>query len=509
MQKVDVIEHILRHTNHGQFVNTAGGSAWAPSNVALCKYWGKRDLELNLPVTSSLSISLGNKGAFIKIKQDQDNDADKYIVNGELIGSKTKFAKRLGKFLDLFRPHGVHYHIEVDTNVPIAAGFASSACGFASLVQALNNLYDWRLNKQDLSILARLGSGSACRSVYEGFVEWQKGDDYNGMDSYGVKLGYIWPELRIGMLTISAGEKPISSTDAMQLTVTTSPLYDGWINRTTHDLDTLKLALERKDFILFGEVAENNAMAMHEVMGASEPPIIYYLPKTIEMIAKVRSMRSQGIPLFFTQDAGPNLQLLFLAEHEAEVLQAFPDLEVVLPFADSNSEKIILVDENDVEIGSGEKLAAHVQGKLHRAFSVVILRDREGRLEVLLQQRSTVKYHSANLWSNTCCGHPRPGEDIITAANRRLREEMGFGVELKEVGKFHYRSKFLGVDLIENEIDHVLVGFSDLDDFLFNPSEVQSFCWIDLEDLQQDIKSSPQKYTVWLPQVVDLLLQEM
>ena len=503
MEKVDVVKHILRHTNHGQFVNSAGGSAWAPSNVALCKYWGKRDQELNLPVTSSLSISLGNKGAFTKIKQE--GHADKYFVNSVVIDPKSKFAKRLGKFLDLFRPHGAHYYIEVDTNVPIAAGFASSACGFASLVQALNNLYDWRLHKQDLSILARLGSGSACRSVYEGFVEWQKGDDYNGMDSYGVKLEYIWPELRIGMLNISTAEKPISSRDAMQITVDTSVLYSDWINRAAHDLDIIKLAIERKDFILLGETAENNAMAMHEVMSASEPPIIYYLPKTIEMIAKVRNMRAEGVPVFFTQDAGPNLQLLFLAEHESKVLQVFPELEVVLPFTDSNSEKIILVDDNDVEVGSSEKLAVHVQGKLHRAFSVVVLRKRYGRVEVLLQQRSAIKYHSANLWSNTCCGHPRPGEDIMIAAKRRLKEEMGFGVELKEIGKFHYKEKFNNIDLIENEIDHVLLGFSDLDDFPFDPAEVQNFCWIDLEDLQQDIKNYPQKYTVWLLRVMDLL----
>ena len=101
--------------------------------------------------------------------------------------------------MDLFRPKNASYLIETDTNVPIAAGFASSACGFAALVQALNNLYDWKLSKKDLSILARLGSGSACRSLFDGFVEWQKGEAFDGMDSYGIKLEYIWPELRKGM----------------------------------------------------------------------------------------------------------------------------------------------------------------------------------------------------------------------------------------------------------------------------------------------------------------------
>ncbi|MBU0744369.1 MAG: diphosphomevalonate decarboxylase [Gammaproteobacteria bacterium] len=506
MGKIDVVKHILRNANHGQFVNGSGGFAWAPSNVALCKYWGKRDSELNLPVTSSLSISLGNKGSFTKVKQE--GDVDRYILNGAIVGPETNFAKRLKIFLDLFRPFGVHYFIDINSNVPIAAGFASSACGFASLVLALNKLYDWNLDKKDLSILARLGSGSACRSIFEGFVEWQCGDDFNGMDSYAVKLDYIWPELRIGMLVISTQEKSISSRDAMWHTVNTSPLYPSWPKQVAEDLIHLKAALEDKDFSLFGEVAENNAIAMHIVMQAAQPAVVYSLPETMEAIAKVQKMRAEGVPVFFTQDAGPNLQLLFLGQHEAAVLRSFPELELVLPFADSKVKQIVLVDENDVEIGVSEKLAAHIQGRLHRAFSVIILRERDGKVETLLQQRSAIKYHSANLWSNACCGHPMPGESIVTAAERRLREEMGFGVSLKEIGDFTYRAKLINVDLIENEFDHVLVGFSDLEEIPFSISEVQDYRWIEVSELQQELKDYPEKYTVWLPPVVDLLVRK-
>ncbi|EKE01805.1 MAG: hypothetical protein ACD_21C00051G0003 [uncultured bacterium] len=504
MEKVDAVKHILRNTNHGSFVNSAGGAAWAPSNVALCKYWGKRDLELNLPITSSLSISLGNKGSFAQIKQE--GTADSYIVNGDPISLMSKFAKRLRKFLDLFRPRGAHYLINIETNVPIAAGFASSACGFASLVQALNQLYDWRLPKKDLSILARLGSGSASRSVYEGFVEWQRGESFDGMDSYATHLEHIWPELRIGALVISAQEKPISSTDAMQHTVDTSPLYGSWPEQAEQDLAIIKLALAKKDFVLLGQTAEDNAVAMHELMISAQPPIIYSLPETILAMAKVRELRSENIPIFFTQDAGPNLQLLFLAEHESIVLRAFPELDVVLPFTDSKVEQIVLVNENDVETGTSEKLAAHIQGKLHRAFSVFILRERDSKIEVLLQQRSSTKYHSANLWSNTCCGHPHAGENITTAAERRLREEMGFGVELKEIGQFHYTAKLPNVGLIENELDHVLIGFSDFDEFQVNSDEVQDYYWVDVLVLLSDIQQNPQKYSIWLPQALNLLL---
>lgn len=505
MEKIDVVKDILRHTDHGRFINSSGGVAWAPSNVALCKYWGKRDVALNLPVTSSLSISLGNKGAFTQVKQE--GTVDNYVVNGKPLSLLSNFAKRLQDFLNLFRPYGAHYFIRVDTNVPIAAGFASSACGFASLVQALNQLYDWRLGKRDLSILARLGSGSASRSLFTGFVEWQMGENHDGMDSYGLQLEYIWPELRLGALVITTEEKAISSTDAMQHTVNTSPIYDSWPNRAAQDLASIKLALARKDFAMLGQIAENNALAMHALMQAAQPPIVYTLPATIAAMEKVRELRLANIPIFFTQDAGPNLQLLFLVEHESIVLHVFPELDVVLPFIDSKVEQIILVNENDVAIGASEKLAAHIQGKLHRAFSVFILRKQKDRIEVLLQQRSAIKYHSANLWSNTCCGHPRLGENIRTAAERRLREEMGFGVQLKEVGQFHYMANLPKVGLIENELDHVLIGFSDLDEFQVNIDEVQSYCWLDILLLQEDLQQQPQKYTVWLQQAVDVLLQ--
>ncbi len=503
MQARETIKHILRNSNHGQFIRPEG-SGWASSNVALVKYWGKRDNELNLPQTSSLSVSLGNKGAYTRVSVGEDQDS--YIVNGVNIDLESSFARRLKNFLDLFRAGKKSYVVKTDSNIPIAAGFASSACGFAALVLALNNLYDWRLSKADLSILARLGSGSACRSLWDGFVEWQRGSREDGLDSYGVKLDYFWPELRVGMLNISSQEKKISSRDAMALTVATSPYYSSWVKQVEVDLEYLKLALVGKDFELLGSVAENNAQAMHGVMNASNPAINYSLPETLQAIEKVQELRSSGVPLFFTQDAGPNIQLIFLADSLERVLREFPMLDVVMPFASGKVTQLILVNEHDVEVGTSEKMAVHIQGALHRAFSIVIMRKCSGRLEVLLQKRSRIKYHSAGLWSNSCCGHPKPGEDIISAGKRRLQEEMGFCVPLKEVGKFHYQAKFANVDLIENELDHLLVGFCDLDEFAVNQDEVDDYQWLDLELLKIDLAEHPEKYTVWLPPVLDSLL---
>jgi diphosphomevalonate decarboxylase len=189
------------------------------------------------------------------------------------------------------------------------------------------------------------------------------------------------------------------------------------------------------------------------------------------------------------------------------VLHIFPELDVIMPFPDSKTKQVVLVNEKDVDVGTCEKQAAHIQGKLHRAFSVFVLREYQGRAEILLQQRSSNKYHSADLWSNTCCGHPRAGENIVDAGEKRLREEMGFGVELKEIGQFHYTAKLPESGLIENELDHVLIGFSDLNEFQMNPDEAQDCAWIDVLELHADLQQNPQRYTAWLSQALDLLLQ--
>jgi diphosphomevalonate decarboxylase len=503
MQKKDIIKDILANTNHGSYFG-GEGIAWASSNVALCKYWGKRDSELNLPIASSLSISHGNKGSFTKINHNHEANTDKYYLNGMTVKTDTKFATRLAEFLNLFRPKNVHYLVEIDTNVPIAAGFASSACGFASLVLALDKLYDWQLPKKDLSILARLGSGSACRSIFDGFVEWQMGDDSSGMDSHGIKLKYSWPDLRLGLVKVSSDEKPISSREAMSISAQTSPLYKSWPEKCERDLIKIKSALDNKDFGLLGETAENNAVYMHKVMAESNPSVVYSIPQTVDAITKVYELRLCGVPVYFTQDAGPNIQLLFLNEDEKKVKHLFSGAEIISPFSNQNFPEVIWVNEKDTPIGVGEKLSTHIDGKLHRAFSVVIMRERNKNLEILLQRRSSNKYHSANLWSNTCCGHPKPGEDLVKAAEKRLFEEMGFRAALTPIGKFHYKTKFSEVNLSENEIDHVLVGYADLENIPFNKDEVQDVRWVPISRLLTALEKQPKVFTVWLKEVLNL-----
>lgn len=161
-------------------------------------------------------------------------------------------------------------------------------------------------------------------------------------------------------------------------------------------------------------------------------------------------------------------------------------------------EKVILVDINDEPIGLMEKIAAHEQALLHRAFSVFVLNDKN---EIMLQQRAAHKYHSPLLWTNTCCSHQRPGETNIQAGKRRLQEEMGFEVDLKELFHFIYKAPFDN-GLTEHELDHVMVGYSN-EAPVINKEEVESWKWMAIEDVKKDMLQNPDIYTVWFKIIFD------
>lgn len=156
-------------------------------------------------------------------------------------------------------------------------------------------------------------------------------------------------------------------------------------------------------------------------------------------------------------------------------------------------EEVILVDKHDNEVGAMEKLEAHKKGKLHRCFSIFVFHP-DGRL--MLQKRAKEKYHSGGLWTNTCCGHPRPGEDTEAAAHRRLKEEMGFGCPLKEIHTFVYKAP-LDNGIIEHELDHVFIGTTDVHPQP-NLEEAEDWKWVHTDALQKDMEAHPERYTYWL-----------
>lgn len=305
--------------------------AFAPANIALCKYWGKRNDELNLPVTSSLSVSLGRLGTTTRLSLREN--PDEILLGGRPLAPDTPFARRLRAFLDLFRTsEGPFFRVQTVNTVPTGAGLASSASGFAALTLALNQLMQWGLEPRALSMLARLGSGSAARSLYPGFVLWNAGHRDDGLDSYAEPLEVDWPEFRIATVTLSAREKPLGSRPAMHRTRETSILYQRWPAQVERDLFLIREALTERDFESLGTAAEANALAMHATMIASWPPVLYWLPETVEVLHRIWSARGDGLPVYLTMDAGPNVKLLFTGEHEAAVRRLVPDLEVITPF---------------------------------------------------------------------------------------------------------------------------------------------------------------------------------
>jgi diphosphomevalonate decarboxylase len=222
--------------------------------------------------------------------------------------------------------------VDTRNDLPTGAGLASSASGFAALARALDALHGWDLDARALSILARLGSGSAARSLATGFVRWHAGQRTDGMDSVAEALPYAMPDLRVGLLTVSAATKPLGSTAAMARTRDTSPLYPAWPATVASDLRSATEAIAAGEFTALAQVAEGNALAMHAAALAARPAVLYLLPESVAAMQRVWQLRHDGLPLYFTIDAGPNLKLLFLAQNSAAVSAAFPGLRVIVPF---------------------------------------------------------------------------------------------------------------------------------------------------------------------------------
>lgn len=327
------VKKILSSASHGAYEK---GRGRAPSNIALCKYWGKRDTTLNLPLNSSLSISLGEKGTCTQIRRVP---SDQFVLNGESVDPATPFAQRLSTFLDLFREpcRAPGFEVITTNTIPTAAGLASSASGYAALVLALNDLAGWDLPRQLLSMLARLGSGSAARSLFTGFACWHRGERDDGTDSFAEAINTPWPQFRIGILTLTDAEKPVGSRAGMQRTVETSPRYADWPARAEIDFERLQRALTQRDFGTFGAIAEANALEMHATMREATPPLDYFLPETRAQIDRVQQLRADGLPIYLTIDAGPNVKLLFQASDCAKVEQAFPAVEIINPFGDHDA----------------------------------------------------------------------------------------------------------------------------------------------------------------------------
>jgi len=302
-------------------VKTLKATAKAHTNIALIKYWGKRDESLILPMNSSLSVTLDTFYTVTTVEFNEKLTEDVFFLNGEKADHTD--TERVSNYLSAIRKFAKKHLFAVvrsENHVPTAAGFASSASGYAALAAAATKAIGLNLPPQELSQFARLGSGSACRSIYGGFVEWQKGVKEDGSDSFAVPILHE-DDFPIAVLSVmvATNRKKVLSRAGMKRTVETSPFYQGWLDTVEHDLSELKHALELRDFTLLGEIAERNALKMHATTLGANPPFYYWQSATMEVMEAVQNIRSQGIEAYFTMDAGPNVKVLCLPEDEQKV----------------------------------------------------------------------------------------------------------------------------------------------------------------------------------------------
>jgi diphosphomevalonate decarboxylase len=322
---------IQQLTKRQSTVTKTEGNAYAPVNIALIKYWGKRNSELNLPITDSLSVGLRTLGTQTRISICDGQD--QITLNGLLLATDHPFSQRTSRYLDLFRTSpNMGFVIDTQNDVPTGAGLASSASGYAALVLALDDLFDWQLDKTQLSVLARIGSGSASRSLWDGLVHWQAGTQADGMDSYAVPLSQTLPDLRIGLLTLSAKAKPISSRAGMKQTVEGLSLYPAWKAMVDAHLAQVIPAIAQGNIAQIGQIAEHNALAMHATMISAYPALCYWLPETLATLHSIWAAREAGLACWATLDAGPNVKLIFDQAAQADIRTLFPDVQIVQPF---------------------------------------------------------------------------------------------------------------------------------------------------------------------------------
>ncbi|MCM6778680.1 diphosphomevalonate decarboxylase [Nocardia sp. CDC159] len=305
-------------------------TAVAHPNIALIKYWGKRDEEYALPYSDSLSVTLDSYPTTTTVRTHAGT-SDRLILNGAPATGEA--LRRVQRFLELVRARTdrtEHVIVETVNTVPTGAGLASSSSGFAALTLAAAGVYGLDSDPVALSALARRGSGSACRSIYGGFSIWYAG---TGQGAEGDRHSYARPlaaslDLALVIAVVETSAKPISSREAMRRTVATSPLYGSWLASSRHDLTALLAAIDHGDVEMLGEIAERNALGMHATMLAARPAVRYLSGASHTVLDEVCALRRAGIGAYATVDAGPNVKVICRRSAAESVATALRGLAV-------------------------------------------------------------------------------------------------------------------------------------------------------------------------------------
>lgn len=300
-------------------------TARANPNIAFIKYWGNKDNGLRLPANGSISMNLDDLETCTTVIFEEDLQSDDVKINEKTAGRKA--ADRVTKMLNEVRGlAGIRLFAKVDSqnNFPAGAGIASSASAFAALALASTRAAGLKMDEVDLSRLARRSSGSACRSIPGGFVEWIAGT--GDEDSYAVSIAppEYW-DLVDCIAIISSEQKLIGSTEGHAL-VSTSPLQDARVSDAPRRLDICRQAILKRDFEALSGIVESDSNLMHAVMMTSQPALFYWHPTTLTVMQEIRKARAKGMPVCYTVDAGPNVHVICSSTAGKEIAKMVKDI---------------------------------------------------------------------------------------------------------------------------------------------------------------------------------------
>lgn len=310
----------------------------SPANIAFIKYWGQRDENLVLPFNDSFSMNLSGCYTILEIEKKENSETQElYIQNYQEKESKKADEKSLEIVINFYQKAKEFLKVRDDfgfiiksaNSFPKKAGIASSASFFSGLALGFSELFKVDLEEKQLSILARIsGSGSACRSIPDGFVWWNRGK--NSQTSYAKTIAScsFW-DLTDLILILSKEEKKVSSQEGHK-GATTSPFFRFRLIELERRVKEIKKAFLAKDFSYFGRLIEEEAISMHAVMMTQNPPLYFWSGKTIEIIKKTIELRKQGIEVYFTIDAGENVHIICQKKDEEKAYQYFKKQQEVL-----------------------------------------------------------------------------------------------------------------------------------------------------------------------------------
>jgi diphosphomevalonate decarboxylase len=297
----------------------ATATSKANPNIAFIKYWGDRDQTLRIPSNGSISMNLEGLFSRTKVTFEARISQDELVLNGRPANGAA--AARVSQFLDIVRKMADfewYARVESENNFPMGSGIASSASSFAALSLAASKAAGLDLDERDLSRLARRGSGSACRSVPGGFVEWLVGEDDSSSYAESIAPAEYW-ELTDCIAVVSQEHKETSSREGHSL-AETSPLQEIRIADAERRLGICRRAIIERDFDSFAKIVELDSNLMHAVMMTSQPSLLYWEPATLAVMQAVVKLRESGIPVCYTIDAGPNVHVLTPSESAPRIL---------------------------------------------------------------------------------------------------------------------------------------------------------------------------------------------